>query len=175
MGYAGGTTKNPTYYQLGDHSETIQVDYDPARISYRDLLDVFWASHRPETPPYSQQYKSIIFYHDDGQRGLALETKRLQEERIGKSVHTEVRPFATFYTAEDYHQKYRLHQEPELLLEYRAIYPQFKDFVSSTAVARVNGYIAGYGSLESLRVEIDDLGLTPKGREKLTGVVGRTR
>ena len=63
VGYAGGTTNNPTYRALGDHAETIQVDYDPTQISYEELLEAFWTSHSPTSRPWSRQYASIIFYH----------------------------------------------------------------------------------------------------------------
>ena len=75
VGYAGGTKDNPTYHNLGSHSETIQIDYDPVQISYEELLRVFWDSHLPIFPPFSQQYKSAIFYHDENQQRLAEESK----------------------------------------------------------------------------------------------------
>lgn len=65
VGYAGGSKENPTYYSLGDHSETIQIDYDPTQISYGQLLEVFWNSHNPTYEPWSRQYMSIIFYHSE--------------------------------------------------------------------------------------------------------------
>ena len=74
VGYAGGTKKNPTYHDLGDHSETVQMDYDPTVISYTKLLDVFWDSHDPSLPSDSKQYMSIIFYHNDKQKELAIES-----------------------------------------------------------------------------------------------------
>lgn len=110
VGYAGGTTQGPTYRSLGDHSETIQIDYDPTEISYAELLDVFWDSHNPAYPDHSRQYMSIVFYHDEVQKRLAMETKARQEVRAGSQVFTEIVPYTEFYLAEDYHQKYRLRQ-----------------------------------------------------------------
>jgi len=171
VGYAGGTRENPTYRQLGDHSETIQIDYDPTVISYADLLQVFWSSHRPTQPPWSRQYMSVIFYHDEQQRQLAIESKAREVERLGQTVYTEVVPFDRFYRAEDYHQKYRLRAVREFMDEFRAIYPNTRDFVDSTAVARVNGYAGGNGTLENLMAEAELLGLSPSSQEALRKMV----
>jgi peptide-methionine (S)-S-oxide reductase len=167
VGYAGGTTDNPTYQKLGDHSETIQVDYDPTQISYQELLEVFWSSHSPTNRPWSQQYASIIFYHNEEQRRLAVETKDRRAAETGRRIFTEVVPFSGFYLAEDYHQKYRLQQAPDLMAEFRAIYADSADFVDSTAAARANGYIGGHGTLAALEAEIDGLGLSLAAQERL--------
>jgi methionine-S-sulfoxide reductase len=171
VGYAGGTKADPTYYSLGGHSETIQIDYDPSQISYGELLDVFWDSHSPTSLPWSRQYASIIFYHDEEQRRLAIETRDREAARKGSKIYTEIVPYERFYLAEDYHQKYRLQSVPELLAEFQAIYPDNGDLVDSTAAARVNGYVGGYGSLEQLEAEMGELGLSPAGQEKLREIV----
>ena len=75
VGYTGGTTVDPTYHDLGDHSETIQIDYDPTQVSYQALLDVFWNSHNPTTRSWSRQYASAVFYHSDEQKKLAMESR----------------------------------------------------------------------------------------------------
>ena len=87
--------------------------------------------------------------------------------QLGQRVRTDIVPASTFYLAEDYHQKFRLQQDPVLTAEYDAIYPEMKDFVNSTAVSRVNGYLGGYGSSAQLKKEIDSLGLSPEGRKRL--------
>lgn len=173
VGYAGGTSNNPTYYNLGDHSETIQIDYDPTQISYDELLDVFWDSHDPTVPPFSQQYKSVIFYHNEAQKRLAIESKEQEEARLGRKIVTEIIPFSKFYLAEDYHQKYYLQQEPELMKDFNTIYPDTKDFISSTAVARVNGYVGGYGILETLQEVLSSFGLSERGSNRLTEIADR--
>lgn len=108
VGYAGGSTKDPTYYQIGDHSETVQIDYDPERISYEDLLDVFSASHSPTSRPWSSQYASLVLYHTDRQQRLASKSKERYEARTGRRIFTEIRQYSHFYLAEGYHQKYYL-------------------------------------------------------------------
>ena len=156
MGYTGGTRANPTYHALGDHSEAVEVDFDPSVVSYADLLEIFWKSHNPGSSSWSRQYKAAIFYHDDEQKRLALESRKAREAGIGK-VYTEVLPATTFYRAEDYHQKYYLRQRPDLLRELKEMYPTDKDWVDSTAAARINGYLGGNGSCAVTQSELKDL------------------
>ena len=103
MGYAGGTEKNPTYHNLGNHTETIQIDYDPAVISYEELLTVFWNAHNPYAPSWSRQYMSIIFFHHDEQKRLASASRDREEVRSNARIFTKILPFKEFYLAEDYH------------------------------------------------------------------------
>ena len=175
VGYAGGTKVDPTYHSLGDHSETIQIDYDPTQISYEELLKVFWESHSPASRPWSLQYASIIFYHNDEQKRLAEETREREAARLGAQIYTEIRPFSEFYLAEDYHQKYRLRGEPLLVREFQAIYPDLQDFVDSTAAARVNGYVGGYGTLAAMEKEVDSLGLSPAAAQRLAEIVSASQ
>lgn len=167
VGYAGGTTPDPTYYSISDYTETVDVTYDPSRITYQELLDVFWANHSPQYPPYSTQYKSIIFYYNEEQHQQALESKARQEQAIGKQLYTEIRPAGAFYLAEDYHQKYYLRTVPEFAAEYEAIYPSLDDFVNSTAATRVNAYLGGGGTAEGLAKELKSLGLSPTSQDRL--------
>jgi peptide-methionine (S)-S-oxide reductase len=118
-GYAGGTVDNPTYYQVCSgttgHAEVIQITFDPAVISYAEVLDVFWRTHDPTTlnrqgPDTGPQYRSVIFYHNDQQGAIAEQTKReLDASGLWKKpIVTEIVPLTKFYEAEDYHQDYYL-------------------------------------------------------------------
>jgi peptide-methionine (S)-S-oxide reductase len=155
VGYAGGTTENPTYHNLGDYTETIQIDYDPTLISYEQLLEIYWDSHNPTSQPWSRQYMSIVFYHNSEQRELAMETKQREEDSLGHQVYTEIIPFSKFHLAEDYHQKYYLQQKPDLMEELSAIYPNFTDLIDYTAVARINGYVGGHITFEDLQEQLN--------------------
>jgi peptide-methionine (S)-S-oxide reductase len=174
VGYSGGKRKSPTYHDLGDHTETIQLDYDPAQISYKELLAIFWQSHSPGSRPWSRQYMTAIFFHNDQQKKLALETKDQVVARIEGEVFTNVLSASEFYLAEDYHQKYFLRRAPELLNELTAIYSSVKDFVASTAAARLNGYVAGYGSRAGLEAELSNLGLSPAGNKRLLALLPKS-
>ena len=116
-GYSGGHVDNPTYEQVctgtTGHAESIQVTYDPARVSYSALLEVFWRTHDPTTKnrqgnDMGPQYRSVIFYHDEDQKKLAEQYKlKLESEHIwNRPIVTEIVAFAKFWPAEDYHQNY---------------------------------------------------------------------
>jgi len=117
VGYMGGTFENPTYEDVctdrTGHAEVVQVEYDPSRISYDRLLDVFWGSHDPTTrdrqgPDFGSQYRSAIFYHDDEQRATATASRERLESsgRFRRPIVTEITPASPFYRAEEYHQQY---------------------------------------------------------------------
>lgn len=173
VGYAGGSKEYPTYRSLGSHSETIEIDYDPAVIDYQELLDVFWDSHTPTGRSTSTQYASIIFYHNEDQRRLAEESRQQEETRSGRQLATQIVPYTEFWPAEDYHQKYYLRSVRELEQAFEAMYPNAEELRDSTAAARVNGYVGGHGTLEQLDEEIDLLGLSPRAREKLLEIAQR--
>ena len=114
-GYAGGHTVNPTYHQVcgGDtgHAEVTQIAFDPAKISYAQLLEVFWQAHDPTTlnrqgNDAGTQYRSIILYHDDAQKRIAENSKLSAQKDFFKPIVTEIVPLTKFYLAEDYHQGY---------------------------------------------------------------------
>jgi len=117
VGYLGGVTDNPTYPQVctGDtgHAEVVEVTFDPAVVSYENLLDVFWASHNPTTrdrqgPDIGTQYRSAIFYHSPEQETAAIASKEAhdQDGRFPALIVTEITATSTFYPAEEYHQQY---------------------------------------------------------------------
>ena len=116
---------------------------------------------------------SIILNHNEQQRDRAVKSKEREEEKLGRTIATEIIPFEEFYLAEDYHQKYYLTSEPDLLRELRTIYPDIQDFISSTAVARVNGYVGGYGILGALNRALDNLGLSEAGKNRLLEIAER--
>ncbi len=174
VGYAGGKKANPTYRSIGDHSETIQIDYDPQQVSYEALLDVFWASHSPTARSWSRQYASVLFVHDAEQRAQAEDSLKREEAKLGRKIFTEIVEYSGFTLAEDYHQKYRL-RNSSIEREYVTVYPDLLDFVNSTAVTRVNGYLSGHGTPEQLKNEIERLGLSDVSKEKLRRIMAVSR
>jgi methionine-S-sulfoxide reductase len=173
VGYAGGTTADPTYTSLGDHTETVQIEYDPSVITYTELLDAFWRSHHSEQVAWSTQYRSIILVNDGDQMRIAEESLAAESARVGSKLHTAIETLGTFTPAERYHQKYGLQRYPELVAEYSAMYPDFDDIVGSTSAARVNGYLSGYGTVEELEAEIGSLGLSAEAIDLLREVMSR--
>jgi peptide-methionine (S)-S-oxide reductase len=114
-GYIGGRTDNPTYRQVSagttGHTEAVEVVYDPRKVTYQQLLEVFWRNIDPLTAnaqfcDVGSQYRSGIFVHDETQRRLAEESKRAVAQRLGKPIVTEITPASRFWPAEDYHQDY---------------------------------------------------------------------
>ena len=172
VGYAGGVSERPTYQAIGDHTETVQIDYDPDRISYQQLLDVFWQNHRPQIRSRSGQYMTVIFYHNEQQHRFAEESKANLEKYIGV-VHTGIKPLRSFTLAEEYHQKYYLKSVDELRNELAQIFPDHNDFVNSTAVTRINGYVGGNGNQGQLADEIDRLGLSTDAKKMLIKLVDK--
>lgn len=117
VGYTGGSLASPTYEDVCSdqtgHAEAVRVEYDPSRITYAQLLDVFWDSHDPTTPnrqgpDVGSQYRSAIFFHTPEQRDAATASLRELEAagRYRNSIVTEIVPAAEFYPAEEYHQQY---------------------------------------------------------------------
>lgn len=158
MGYAGGTKDNPTYHSLGDHIETLELDYEPKVITYQELLDLFWTSHSPTSPAWSRQYMSAVFFHSEQQKQLALARKEQEEKRGRTEIFTELIPYSRFYFAEDYHQKYILQRSSALTATLKEFYPSMQDFVNATATARINGYLGQHGNEKTLRKELNSFG-----------------
>jgi peptide-methionine (S)-S-oxide reductase len=117
VGYLGGTLENPTYKDVctgtTGHAEVVQVEYDPAAVSYEDLLNVFWTNHDPTTlnrqgPDVGIQYRSAIFFHTPEQEAAAKASKEALDRagRFRRPIVTEITPASEFYRAEEYHQQY---------------------------------------------------------------------
>lgn len=117
VGYTGGTLDNPTYRAVctdaTGHAEAVDVEYDPSKVTYEQLLDIFWDNHDPTTlnrqgPDFGSQYRSAIFYHDDAQESAARESRerRNASGRYPRPIVTEITPASTYFRAEEYHQQY---------------------------------------------------------------------
>ena len=114
-GYIGGTTEHPSYRQVCSHTtghaEAVEVTYDPSRVSYEQLLDVFWQIHDPtqlnrQGPDVGDQYRSAIFTHGAQQQEAAVASRDREQTRCGKPIVTQIIAAPTFWAAEEYHQRY---------------------------------------------------------------------
>lgn len=171
MGYAGGTTVNPSYHAIGDHSEAVQVDFDPQKITYAELVDLFWTWHDPTFQPFSRQYENILFYQGAEQAQIALASFEKQKAQWGNRLVTRVEALKTFYPAEGYHQKYFLQSDPILGPYSQGLYPEIKAFMDSSAAMRVNAYLGGRGSERQLEAEIDQILPSPAAQERLRTIL----
>ena len=115
VGYAGGHTENPTYGDVCSgttgHVEVVEVEYDPSKVSYEKLLEVFWENHDPTTPnrqgpDVGTQYRSAIFFHNPEQEAAARASKEEAQTRFKDPIVTEITSASEFYRAEEYHQRY---------------------------------------------------------------------
>lgn len=114
-GYAGGTKEHPTYEEVCSgrtgHAEVAQITFDPAKVSYEQLLGLFWKSHDPTTlnrqgADVGTQYRSVIFYHNEQQKTAAEQSKKQAQSIFADPIVTEIQPLTKFYEAENYHQDY---------------------------------------------------------------------
>lgn len=115
VGYTGGQMKNPTYEDVCSdetgHAEAVEVTFDPKKVSYEKLLEVFWQNHDPtqlnmQGPDVGTQYRSAIFYHNQKQKEAAIKSLKEEQKKYKKPIVTEIKPATTFYIAEEYHQQY---------------------------------------------------------------------
>jgi methionine-S-sulfoxide reductase len=167
VGYAGGTSTDPTYHDLGGSAETVQVDFDPAKVTYEELVQDFFAFHDATYAPSTGQYRSVIFVSDAGQEQVARAVMQRVQEESEQPLKAQIVANAVFYLAEDYHQKYALQGDGLLAGEFRAMYPDLWDMVASTAATRVNAYLYGEGLAEQLQAELEGLGLSEAAKEHL--------
>jgi len=156
VGYAGGTTHSPTYRNIGDHTEVVELQFDPTLTSYQSLLDWFFRHHDP-TIKHKKQYQSAILYEDNIQKESAEASKVVQERRYNRVLETYIKSLDAFYQAEDYHQKYWLRCQSSILRELNL---GDRELVMSTLAAKVNAYLAGYDDFDVLKLLSTENGLS---------------
>ena len=143
VGYMGGATQHPDYYQVCSgntgHAEVVEIVYDSVQVSYEELLILFWEWHNPTTlnrqgPDIGTQYRSVIFYFDDEQAAAAHDTKAILDESglFTRSIVTDIVPAAdyTYYLAEDYHQKY-LFKNPFGYCSHHILSPKIREVLEA--------------------------------------------
>ena len=155
VGYSGGTTDNPTYRNLGDHTETLQIDFDPQVLCYEDVLRHFWRNHYPNRDEYKgRQYISLLRYHNDEQKLKIEKIKREMEQELGEQIETDIALFDQFKLAEERHQKYYLKRYPKALEQLEDLFPNAELLVNSTFAARLNGFVKGFLTRDTFIYEI---------------------
>lgn len=161
VGYAGGSTKDPTYYKMGDHTEVVDILYDPKLTSFEVLVKVFLVS-RDHTKRSSRQYRSIILFHEDQKETAARLINSNQNFK-----YIEIEQFQDFHRAENKHQKNALRRHPGLFKCFH-----WEDCIASSFVAtRLNGYVSGHGTMANFNREWKSLGLSARIAEYVRNVI----
>ena len=143
VGYAGGTKTDPTYHDLGDHTEAVQVDYDPATRSFAELLDLVFRSHDPNQQTRKTQYQNIVFIATADQRETL--TDYLDANGYtAKGIATRIEQVSRFYPAEDYHQKYNLRNKRSIMSAFEDAGYDDEAIRESPAAATLNGHVVGH-------------------------------
>ncbi|PSQ25957.1 peptide methionine sulfoxide reductase [Halobacteriales archaeon QS_9_68_17] len=142
VGYAGGAKTDPTYHALGDHSEAVQVDYDPAELSFSDLLAVAFRNHAPRTRSTKRQYQNVVFYESAAEREAITEFVAASDWPAD-AVETRIEPLGAFHLAEDYHQKFNLGNRASLERPFEEAGYDDADLRESPAAAKTNAHAAG--------------------------------
>lgn len=172
VGYAGGKTLNPVYRQMGDHTETVQIDFDPAIISYEEVLRHFWGNHYPNRDEYKgRQYISLLRFHSVQQKAAIARVKEEMESKLGEKIETEIAPYDQFTLAEERHQKYYLKRYPRILEQMAPYYSNADELCNSTFAARLNGFAKGFGSREKLMAEIAGWSISEESRNELSDIL----
>ncbi|PSQ97608.1 MAG: methionine sulfoxide reductase [Bacteroidetes bacterium SW_9_63_38] len=172
VGYAGGTTAAPTYDDIGDHIETVWIEYDPAQVDYAGLLLLFWASHDPTCAPFKRQYQPALFPQTDRQAEQARASRTARKQETG-ALTTEIIAEASFHRAESYHQNYKLRRHPVLFDAVRQNYPTDEAFISAPAATLVNGYVGGHRAPRHLDGDLPRLSLPREAAQRLRTVAAR--
>jgi peptide-methionine (S)-S-oxide reductase len=142
VGYAGGTTPDPTYHDVGDHSETVQVEYDPDAVSFETLVESAVDEHGPLRQPGKRQYQHVLFYETDDERET-IEQRLAALDVPAGDVETRVEPLSSFTLAETYHQKYHLRSKRAVLNAFEDAGYDDADVRESPAAAKLNAHVAG--------------------------------
>ena len=179
VGYCGGDKEKPTYRSMGDHTEAVAIDYDPTIISYENLLERFWKSHRCDLSNSSRQYMNAVFYINEKQQKLAnisLETQAKQKGIASDKIATKILPAKDFTYAEGYHQKYALGRYRELRAFLDEKYPSAKELADSTVATRLNGYLANGRDKDwvALKKDLPEYGLPERLEKELLKVIQAT-
>lgn len=173
VGYAGGKKDKPTYRSIGDHTEALQIEFDPSVITYEKLLEVFWRGHDPFGRAWSTQYKAVLWTHGEAQAKAAKASIAKLTEQNKRKPTTEVKAATTFWIAEDYHQKYYLRGRRGLVEALMGENVTQEAIRESTLAARVNGWLTGFSKKEEIAAQVKAFKLTEKQRKALQDALGK--
>ncbi|RJE84392.1 peptide-methionine (S)-S-oxide reductase [Paenibacillus sp. 1011MAR3C5] len=177
VGYAGGKTDKPSYREMGDHTECVQLEFDSGKVAFEELVAIFWERHQPiNINGYKgRQYQSLLVYENERQRA-AIERVLHNRERSGLGrPETDIVPCSAFYVAEERHQKYYLKRYPQAIEALSARYPSPSQLQDSTIAARLNGLAKGYTSMERIKNEIEAWQISDGERSDILSLISSIR
>ncbi len=161
---------------MGDHTEAVQIDFDPEKISYRQIADMIWRSHDPRRQSPSRQYRYAVWYANSEQQSILEETREQAADALGidtGKIQTDIEPLGEFTYAEDYHQKYILRRQIHFIKALLACFPDARAFCDSTIASRLNGWF-GNGTREgaaAYREEVAEYGLPSAVEQDILRVI----
>ncbi|KAH7646098.1 methionine sulfoxide reductase A [Dermatophagoides farinae] len=145
VGYSGGSTKNPTYRNIGDHIESVDIEFDPNTIKFEEILELFMKSHDP-TIKHKRQYMSAIFYRNADEKNCIEQFLELKKSYYSSPIVTGIVQLDEFTNAENYHQKYFLRKHPSIMQETDL--QDDSKLITSPLAAKLNGICAGFGAID---------------------------
>ncbi|BBH22971.1 methionine-S-sulfoxide reductase [Paenibacillus baekrokdamisoli] len=177
VGYAGGSSIAPTYREMGDHTETVQIDFDPEIITFETILDMFWNNHNPmNINDYKgRQYRSLLLYCDGNQQEVIQQVLGKRKELGKGEPETEIAPYTGFYLAEDRHQKYYLKRYPHAMERFSTLYASQDERILATLAARLNGLAKGYTNLAHIINEIQQWPTSSSNRNRMIELIKQIR
>jgi len=177
VGYAGGTLDHPTYRQLGDHTETVEIDFDTRYVSLENMLNVFWSNHNPfNINEYKgRQYQSLVLYRGQIQQNVIQNVMNMRVEQGKGKPDTEIAPFNRFYLAEDRHQKYYLKRYPDAIDKLSILFPSAQELTNASLAARLNGLAKGYTNLHTILDEIRTWLISEEEKDNILRIIQQIR
>ncbi len=169
-GYAGGTSTSPKYQDVGFHSEVIEIDYDPSKISYEALATLFFESHNATSRPYYQRVKSLLFFRDETEKDIAqkiIEQQKKIAVQRGLLVYTELKPYDVFYLAEPEHQLKALKAETSLYSELLEMFGDESKLQNSILGSKLNAFLYGFGDRSDIESVLNQSGLSEASKLRI--------
>ncbi|XP_065294175.1 peptide methionine sulfoxide reductase-like isoform X4 [Dermacentor albipictus] len=167
------TPREPSWTFLSDYTEVVRIEFDPRETSFKELLKLFWPNHDPTREHTSREYMSVIFYHSDAQENEAKRSLEEIRKNYRAPVVTKILKLEQYHLAELHHQKYRLQRQTAL---YKSLIQSgMKDVTRSHVATRLNGYVAGFGTVAAFDAECNQLGLSADQANAVRALIRKGR
>lgn len=172
VGYSGGVQPNPSYHNIKDHAESIQVEFDPSKITFEKIIRTYFRNN-DASYPRSGQYRPIIYYHNEEQKNIAQKIKEEEEKKRKRQLYVEIQAASDFYLAEDYHQKYYLQGRSSLMKLTKLNKLPIEELIASPVAAKLNGILEHPDYAEMLKKELASYNFPEAAVKEIESIVGR--